>query len=130
MRSYGNRAAPRKNSTPYLILPVGKLNPLPCVQRAQKRSIRVLTFDSAAPSCSASDMIGELTELDVAVINALSARYSHAGEAAFDEAASRLVLAVCAVLAHTRGEARLRELINLVKTVSVISGKRDGSLLH
>ena len=78
MRSYGNRAAPRKNSTPYLILPVGKLNPLPCVQRAQKRSIRVLTFDSAAPSCSASYMIGELTELDVAVINALSARYSHA----------------------------------------------------
>ena len=44
-------------------------------------------------------MIGELTDLDAAVINALSARYSHGGEAAFDEAASRLVVAVCAVLA-------------------------------
>jgi hypothetical protein len=75
-------------------------------------------------------MTGELTDLDVAVINALSARYSDGGEAAFDEAASRLVLAVCAVLAHTRGEARLRDLINLVEAVSVMSAKRDGNLLH
>jgi hypothetical protein len=75
-------------------------------------------------------MNGELTDLDVAVINALSARYSNGGEAAFDEAASRLVLAVCAVLAHTRGEARLRDLITLVEAVSVMSGKRDGNLLH
>ena len=75
-------------------------------------------------------MTGELTDLDVAVINALSARYSHGGEAAFDEAASRLVVAVCAVLAHTRGEARLRDLIKLVEAVSATGGKRASSLLH
>jgi hypothetical protein len=37
---------------------------------------------------------------------------------------SRLVIAVCAVLAHTRGTARLRDLINLVEAVSAVSGKR------
>ena len=95
-----------------------------------KKAIRVLTFDSAAPNWSPSDMTGELTDLDVAVINALSARYSHGGEAAFDEAASRLVVAVCAVLAHTRGEARLRDLIKLVEAVSATGGKRAGSPLH
>jgi hypothetical protein len=36
----------------------------------------------------------------------------------------------CAVLAHTRGEARLRDLIKLVEVVSTTSGKRAGSLLH
>jgi hypothetical protein len=75
-------------------------------------------------------MTGELTELDVAVINALSARYSRGGEAAFDEAASRLVVAVCAVLAHARGEARLRDLIKLVEAVSATGGTRADSLLH
>ncbi len=48
-------------------------------------------------------MTGELTDLDRTVIEALSARYARGGEAAFDEAVSRLVIAVCAVLAHTRG---------------------------
>jgi hypothetical protein len=52
-------------------------------------------------------MIGELTDLDRTVIEALSARYARDGEAAFDEAVSRLVIAVCAALAHTRGTARL-----------------------
>ena len=75
-------------------------------------------------------MTGDLTDLDVAVINALRARYSNGGAEAFDEAASRLVVAVCAVLAHTRGAARLRDLINLVETVSAVGCKRDGDLLH
>jgi hypothetical protein len=55
-------------------------------------------------------MTGELTDLDRTVIEALSV--------------SRLVIAVCAVLAHTRGTARLRDLINLVEAVSAVSGKR------
>jgi hypothetical protein len=38
--------------------------------------------------------------------------------------------AVCAVLAHTRGTARLRDLINLVEAVSAVGGKRVGELLH
>jgi hypothetical protein len=33
-------------------------------------------------------------------------------------------LAVCAVLAHTRGQARLRDLIKLIQAVSTIGGKR------
>jgi hypothetical protein len=37
---------------------------------------------------------------------------------------------VCAVLAHTRGTARLRDLINLVEAVSAVGGKRVGELLH
>jgi hypothetical protein len=68
-------------------------------------------------------MIYGLTDLDRAVIEVLSTRYSHGGEAAFDEAASRLVVAVCAVLAHTRGEARLRELLKLLESVNATSGK-------
>jgi len=75
-------------------------------------------------------MTGDLTDLDAAVINALSARYSHGGEAAFDEAASRLVVAVCAVLAHTCGDARLRDLIKLVEAVSAVGGKRGARQLH
>jgi hypothetical protein len=35
-----------------------------------------------------------------------------------------LVIAVCAVLAHTRGTGRLRDLINLVEAISAASGKR------
>ncbi len=75
-------------------------------------------------------MTGELTDLDRTVIEALSARYARGGEAAFDEAVSRLVIAVCVLLEHTRGTARLRDLINLVETVSADSGKRTGELLH
>ena len=37
-------------------------------------------------------MIDALTDLDKAVIEALGARYARGGEAAFDEAASRLVV--------------------------------------
>jgi hypothetical protein len=66
----------------------------------------------------------ELTDLDRTVIEALSARYTRGGEAAFDEAVSRLVIAVCAVLAHARGLGRLRDLINLVEAISAASGKR------
>jgi hypothetical protein len=69
-------------------------------------------------------MTAGLTDLDRAVIEALSARYAHSGEAAFDEAVSRLVIAVCAVLAHTRGMARLRDLIKLVEAVSESGAKR------
>ena len=75
-------------------------------------------------------MTGELTDLDRAVIEALTARYARGGEAAFDEAASRLVVTVCAVLAHTRGAARLRDLIKLVEAVTAFSGKGAGELLH
>jgi len=75
-------------------------------------------------------MIDALTDLDKAVIEALGARYARGGEAAFDEAASRLVVAVCAVLAHTRGTARLIDLIKLVEAVNAIGGKRRGKLLH
>jgi hypothetical protein len=75
-------------------------------------------------------MTDELTDLDRTVIEALTARYARGGEAAFDEAASRLVIAICAVLAHTRGTARLRDLINLVEAVSAGSGKRAGAVLH
>ena len=70
-------------------------------------------------------MIAELTDLDRSVIEALNARYTRDGEAAFDEAVSRLVIALCAVLAHTRGTARLRDLINLVEAVTTASGERD-----
>jgi hypothetical protein len=73
-------------------------------------------------------MIGELTDLDRTVIEALTARYGRGGEAAFDEAASRLVIAICAVLAYARGTARLRDLINLIETVSAGSGKRAGKV--
>jgi hypothetical protein len=75
-------------------------------------------------------MTDELTDLDRTVIEALTARYARGGEAAFDEAASRLVIAICAVLAYTRGTARLRDLINLVEAVSAGSGMRAGEVLH
>lgn len=75
-------------------------------------------------------MIDPLTDLDKAVIEVLGAHYARGGEAAFDEAASRLVVAVCAVMAHTRGTARLRDLIKLVEAVSAIDGKRPGKSLH
>jgi hypothetical protein len=58
------------------------------------------------------------------VIEALSARYARAGEAAFDEAASRLVISVCAVLAHTRGMARLRDLIKLIEALGKVDAVR------
>jgi hypothetical protein len=48
-------------------------------------------------------MIAELTDLDRAVIEALSARYERGGEAAFDEAVSRLVIALCGLLEDTCG---------------------------
>jgi hypothetical protein len=72
----------------------------------------------------------DATDLDKAVIEALGARYARGGEAAFDEAASRLVVAVCAVLAHTRGTGRLRDLIELIEAVNAIGGKRRGKPLH
>jgi hypothetical protein len=75
-------------------------------------------------------MTDALTDLDKAVIEALGAHYARGGEAAFDEAASRLVITVCAVLAHTRGTARLLDLIKLVEAVNVIGGKQRGKLLH
>ncbi len=75
-------------------------------------------------------MRDELSDLDRAVIEELSARYTSGGEAAFDEAASRLVVTVCAVLAHTRGTARLIDLIKLVEAVNAIGGKRGGKALH
>jgi len=75
-------------------------------------------------------MTDALTDLDTAVIEALGARYARGGEVAFDEAASRLVIAVCAVVAHTRGTARLLDLIKLVEAVNAIGGKRLGKLLH
>ena len=62
--------------------------------------------------------------MDRAVIEALSAQYARGGEAAFDEAASRLVIAVCAVLAHARGTSRLRELIKLIEAVGKIGTAR------
>jgi hypothetical protein len=74
-------------------------------------------------------MTDVLTDLDKAVIEALSAHYARGGEAAFDEAASRLVVTVCAVLAHTRGTARLIDLIKLVEAVNAI-GKKHSGLLH
>ncbi len=71
-----------------------------------------------------------LTDLDKAVIEVLGAHYARGGEAAFDEAASRLVVAVCAIMAHTRGTARLLDLIKLVEAVSAIDGKRPDKSLH
>ena len=75
-------------------------------------------------------MTGELTDLDKAVIEALGAQYARGGETAFDEAASRLVVAVCAVLAHTRGTSRLVDLIKLVEAVNAIGDKQYAKLLH
>jgi hypothetical protein len=75
-------------------------------------------------------MTDALTDLDRVVIEALGARYAGGGEAAFDEAASRLVVAVCALLAHTRGRARLLDLIKLIQAVNAIDSKRSGKLLH
>jgi hypothetical protein len=74
-------------------------------------------------------MTDVLTDLDKAVIEALGAHYAKGGEAAFDEAASRLVVTVCAVLAHTRGTARFIDLIKLVEAVNAI-GKQHSGLLH
>jgi hypothetical protein len=74
-------------------------------------------------------MTDALTDLDRTVIEALGAHYARGGEAAFDEAASRLVVTVCAVLAHTRGTARLIDLIRLIEAVNAI-GNRRGKLLH
>jgi hypothetical protein len=85
--------------------------------------VHTQVFDSAAPNWSLNVMTAGLSDLDRAVIEALSARYARGGEAAFDEAASRLVIAVCAVLAHTRGMARLRDLINLLEAVGEIGDK-------
>jgi hypothetical protein len=73
-------------------------------------------------------MTDVLTDLDKAVIEALGAHYAKGGEAAFDEAASRLVISICAVLAHARGTARLVDLIKLVEAVNAIGGKRRGKL--
>jgi hypothetical protein len=75
-------------------------------------------------------MVDPLTDLDRAVLEALGARYAQGGEAAFDEAASRLVVTVCAVLAHTRGRGRLLDLIKLVEAVNAVGGKRPDKLLH
>jgi hypothetical protein len=75
-------------------------------------------------------MTDELTDLDRTVIEALTVRYARGGEAAFDESASRLVIAICAVLAYARGTARLRDLITLVEAVSAVGGKRAGEVLH
>jgi len=75
-------------------------------------------------------MTDALTDLDKAVIEVLGAHYARGGEAAFDEAASRLVVAVCAILAHTRGMARLIDLIKLVEAVSGIDSKRSDKVLH
>ena len=75
-------------------------------------------------------MTDALTDLDKAVIEALGAHYARGGEAAFDEAASRLVVAVCAVMAHTRGTGRLRDLIKLVEAVNAIGDKQRSGLLH
>jgi hypothetical protein len=75
-------------------------------------------------------MTDVLSDLDKAVIEALGAHYARCGEAAFDEAASRLVVAVCAVLAHTRGTARLVDLIKLVEAVNAIGDKQHAKLLH
>jgi hypothetical protein len=75
-------------------------------------------------------MTDALTDLDRAVIEALGARYAWGGEAAFDEAVSRLVVAVCALLAHTRGKARLLDLIKLIQAVNAIDTKRASKLLH
>jgi hypothetical protein len=73
-------------------------------------------------------MTDALSDLDKAVIEALGAHYARCGEAAFD--ASRLVVAVCAVLAHTRGTARLVDLIKLVEAVNAIGDKQHAKLLH
>ena len=75
-------------------------------------------------------MTDALTDLDKAVIEVLGAHYASGGEAAFDEAASRLVVTICAVLAHTRGTARLVDLIKLVEAVNAIGDKHRAKLLH
>ena len=75
-------------------------------------------------------MTDALTDLDKAVIEVLGAHYATGGEAAFDEAASRLVVTVCAVLAHTRGTARLVGLIKLVEAVNAIGDKQPAKVLH
>jgi hypothetical protein len=64
------------------------------------------------------------------VIKALSSRYVRCGANAFDEAAARLVVTVCAVLAHPRGTARLRDLISLVEAVNAVGTKRPGDVLY
>ncbi len=75
-------------------------------------------------------MTDVLTDLDKAVIEALGAHYARGGEAAFDEVASRLVVTVCAVLAHVRGTARLVDLIKLAEAVNAIGDKQRVKLLH
>jgi hypothetical protein len=75
-------------------------------------------------------MTDALTDLDKAVIEALGAHYARGGEAAFDEAVSRLVVTVCAVLAHARGRARLIDLIKLVEAVNAIGDQQRAKLLH
>jgi hypothetical protein len=52
-------------------------------------------------------MTDALTDLDRAVVEGLGACYARDGEAAFDEAASHLVVTVCGVLAHAHGMTRM-----------------------
>ena len=75
-------------------------------------------------------MTDPLTDLDKAVIEALGRHYARGGEAAFDEAASRLVVAVCAILVHARGTARSVDLIKLVEAVNAIGDEHRAKLLH
>jgi len=53
-------------------------------------------------------MTDALTDFDRAVIEALGVRYARGGEVALDEATSRLIVPVCAVLAHSRGTGLAR----------------------
>jgi len=75
-------------------------------------------------------MTDALSDLDKAVIEALGTHYARGGEAAFDEAASRLVVTVCAILAHARGTARLADLVKLVEAVKAIGDNQRAKQLH
>jgi len=84
------------SSRPPRVLPVPtSVSPCPCPVHNVQKAARSRPYPLAGAG---------LVPLDNrAVIEALGARYARAGEAPFDEAASRFIVAVCAVAAHIRG---------------------------
>ena len=62
-------------------------------------------------------VISELTEAETRVLRVL---YDRDGEAAFDDAASTILIHTAALIGHVRGPRRLRELLRLIEDVNAI----------
>lgn len=62
-------------------------------------------------------VISDLTAVETSVLRVL---YDRDGEAAFDEAASTILVHTAALIGHVRGPRRLRELLSLIDEVNAI----------